>query len=64
MKQYKWVNILRISALNKKNITQISKTIKDVEDQLCTRIGTSELNIKFRELWIKKPPHPFRVKRA
>ena len=64
LKQYQWVNVLRISALNKKNITQISKTIKDVEDQLHTRIGTSELNIKFRELWIKNPPHPFRGKRA
>ena len=47
-----------------KNIAQISKTIKEVEDQLRTRIGTSELNIKFRELWIKNPPHPFRGKRA
>ena len=64
LKQYQWVNVLRISALNKKNITQISKSIKDVEDQLHTRIGTSELNIKFRELWIKNPPHPFRGKRA
>jgi len=64
LKQYQWVNVLRISALSKKNITQISKSIKDVEDQLHTRIGTSELNIKFRELWIKNPPHPFRGKRA
>ena len=64
LKQYQWVNVLRISALNKKNITQISKRIKDLEDQLNTRIGTSELNIKFRELWIKNPPHPFRGKRA
>ena len=64
LKQYQWVHILRISALNKKNILQISKTINDVEDQLHTRIGTSELNIKFRELWIKNPPHPFRGKRA
>ena len=64
LKQYQWVNVLRISALNKKNIAQISKSIKDVEDQLHTRIDTSELNIKFRELWIKNPPHPFRGKRA
>ena len=64
LKQYQWVNVLRISALNKKNITQISKSIKDLEGQLHTRIGTSELNIKFRELWIKSPPHPFRGKRA
>ena len=64
LKQYQWVNVLRISALRKKNILQISKTISDVENQLDTRIGTSELNIKFRELWIKNPPHPFRGKRA
>ena len=64
LKQYQWVNVLRISALNNKNIALISKTIKDVENQLHTRIGTSELNIKFRELWIKNPPHPFRGKRA
>ena len=64
LKQYQWVNVLRISALRKKNILQISKSISDVEDQLDTRIGTSELNIKFRELWIKNPPHPFRGKRA
>ena len=64
LKQYQWVNVLRISALRKKNIVQISKSISNVEDQLDTRIGTSELNIKFRELWIKSPPHPFRGKRA
>ena len=64
LKQYQWVNVLRVSALNKKNITLISNTIKNVEDQLHTRIGTSELNNKFRELWIKNPPHPFRGKRA
>ena len=64
LKQYQWVNVLRISALNKKNINQISKVIKDVEDQLNTRIGTSELNMKFRQLWTKNPPHPFRGKRA
>ena len=64
LKQYQWVSVLRISALNKKNINQISKVIKDVEDQLNTRIGTSELNMKFRQLWTKIPPHPFRGKRA
>ena len=64
LKKYQWVNVLRISALNKKNINQISKVIKDVEDQLNTRIGTSELNMKFRQLWTKNPPHPFRGKRA
>ena len=64
LKQYQWVNVLRVSALSKKNIIQISKTIQDVENQLHTRIGTSELNVVFRELWIKNPPHPFRGKRA
>ena len=64
LKQFQWVNVLRISALNKKNIAQISRSISDVEDQLHTRIGTSELNTKFRELWIKNPPHPFRGTRA
>ena len=59
LKQYQWVNVLRISALNKKNIKQISKNIDDVEKQLNTRIGTSELNMNFRELWLKSPPHPF-----
>ena len=64
LKQFQWVNVLRISALNKKNIAQISRSISDVEEQLHTRIGTSELNTKFRELWIQNPPHPFRGKRA
>ena len=64
LKQYQWVNVLRISALSKKNINQISKVIKDVEVQLNTRVGTSELNMKFRQLWTKKPPHPFRGKKA
>ena len=64
LKQFQWVNVLRISALNKKNIAQISRSISDVEDQLHTRIGTSELNTKFRELWTQNPPHPFRGKRA
>ncbi len=64
LKQYQWVNVLRISALNKKNINQISKIIKDVEVQLNTRVGTSELNMKFRQLWTKKPPHPYRGKKA
>ena len=49
---------------SKKNINQISKVIKDIEVQLNTRVGTSELNMKFRQLWTKKPPHPFRGKKA
>ena len=64
LKQYQWVNVLRISALNKSNIKQISKSIDSIENQLNTRISTSELNMYFRGLWTKNPPHPFRGKRA
>ena len=64
LKQYQWVNVLRISALNKSNIKQISKTIDSIEIQLNTRVSTSELNMHFRGLWTKNPPHPFRGKRA
>ena len=64
LKQYQWVNVLRISALNKSNIKQISKTINNIEIQLNTRVSTSELNMHFRGLWTKNPPHPFRGKRA
>ena len=64
LKQYQWVNVLRISALNKSNIKQISKSIDSIEIQLNTRINTSELNMYFRGLWTKNPPHPFRGKRA
>ena len=34
------------------------------QQQLSTRITTHELNILFREIWTKKPPHPFRGRRA
>ena len=64
LKQYQWVNVLRISALNKSNIKQISKTIDRIEIQLSTRVSTSDLNMYFRGLWTKNPPHPFRGKRA
>tara|TARA_B100001113_G_scaffold191312_1_gene156806 strand:- start:6199 stop:7500 length:1302 start_codon:yes stop_codon:yes gene_type:complete len=64
LKQYQWVNVLRMSALNKSNIKQISKSIDSIEIQLKTRINTSELNMYFRGLWTKNPPHPFRGKRA
>jgi len=64
LKQYQWVNVLRISALNKSNIKQISKSINNIEIQLNTRVSTSELNMHFRGLWTKNPPHPFRGKRA
>jgi len=64
LKQYQWVNVLRISALNKSNIKLISKSIDNIEIQLNTRISTSELNMYFRGLWTKNPPHPFRGKRA
>ena len=64
LKQYRWVNVIRVSALNLKNINQIAKNIDLIEEQLNFRISTSELNSYFRELWVKSPPHPFRGKRA
>ena len=64
LKQYRWVNVIRVSALNLKNINQIAKNIDLIEVQLNYRISTSELNSYFRELWVKSPPHPFRGKRA
>ena len=64
LKQYRWVNVIRISALNTKNINQISKNIDSIEKQLNLRISTSELNSFFRDMWVKSPPHPFRGKRA
>ena len=64
LKQYQWVNVIRISALNTKNINQISKNIDSIEKQLNLRISTSELNSFFRNMWVKSPPHPFRGKRA
>ena len=64
LKQYRWVNVIRVSALSLKNINQIAKNIDLIEEQLSFRISTSELNSYFRELWVKSPPHPFRGKRA
>ncbi len=64
LKQYGWVNVIRVSALSLKNINQIAKNIDLIEEQLNFRISTSELNSYFRELWVKSPPHPFRGKRA
>ena len=64
LKQHKWISLIRISALSKKNINLISKQLDLIEQQLSTRITTSELNTHFRSLWTKNPPHPFRGKRA
>ena len=64
LKQYKWISLIRISALSKKNINLISKQLDVIEQQLSKRITTSELNTHFRSLWTKNPPHPFRGKRA
>jgi len=64
LKQYRWVNVIRVSALSLKNINQIAKNIDLIEEQLNYRISTSELNRYFRDLWVKSPPHPFRGKRA
>jgi len=64
LKQYRWISLIRISALSKKNINLISKQLDVIEQQLSKRITTSELNTHFRSLWTKNPPHPFRGKRA
>mgnify|MGYP000388355760 CR=1 FL=1 len=64
LKQYKWVTVIRISALRKSNIKQITKQIYNLEEQLKLRIGTSELNNFFRSLWLKNPPHPVKGRRA
>jgi len=64
LKKFDWINILRISALTKKGINLIKKTLIDVNKQLIIRVPTSDLNIYLRELWVSKPPHPFRGKRS
>ena len=64
LKKYSWLKILRISALNGKGVKNLNTVIYDLQKQLSTRITTHELNILFREIWTKKPPHPFRGRRA
>ena len=64
LKRFDWINILRISALTKKGISLIEKTLDDLYQQMQIRVPTSELNIFLRELWVAKPPHPFRGKRS
>jgi len=64
LKQYKWISIVRVSALKKSNIKQITKQIFALEKQLNYRISTSELNNLFRSLWLKNPPHPVKGRRA
>lgn len=64
LKKYSWLKILRISALNGKGVKNLNTIIFDLQQQLSTRITTHELNILFREIWSKKPPHPFRGRRA
>ncbi|MDA9646079.1 ribosome biogenesis GTPase Der [bacterium] len=64
LKKYSWLKILRISALNGKGVKNLNTIIFDLQQQLSTRITTHELNILFREIWTKKPPHPFRGRRA
>lgn len=64
LKKYSWLKILRISALSGKGIKNLNSIIHDLQKQLSTRITTHELNILFREIWSKKPPHPFRGRRA
>ena len=64
LKRFDWINILRISALTKKGINLIERSINELYQQLKIRVPTSELNIFLRELWVSKPPHPFRGKRS
>ncbi|MBT7013572.1 MAG: ribosome biogenesis GTPase Der [Actinobacteria bacterium] len=64
LKKYSWLKILRISALNGKGVKNLNTVIYELQKQLSTRITTHELNILFREIWTKKPPHPFRGRRA
>ncbi len=64
LKRFDWINILRISALTKKGINLIERSINEIYQQLGIRVPTSELNIFLRELWVSKPPHPFRGKRS
>ena len=64
LKRFDWINILRISAITKKGISLIEKTLNELNQQLQIRIPTSDLNIFLRELWVAKPPHPFRGKRS
>ena len=59
-----WIIILRTSALTKKGINLIEKTLEELYKQLQIRISTSELNIYLRDLWISNAPHPFRGKRS
>jgi len=64
LKQYKWIKVIRISALKKSNIKQITKQIYELEEQLKVRVTTSELNNFFRSIWLKNPPHPIKGRRA
>ena len=64
LKKYSWLKILRISALNGKSVKNLNSVIYNLQQQLSTRVTTHELNILFREIWTKKPPHPFRGRRA
>ena len=64
LKKFSWLNVIRISALTMKGLNKFSKTLDEVNSQLNNRIDTSDLNLYFRELWVAKPPHPFRGKRA
>ena len=64
LKRFDWVHVLRISALTSKGIKLINNVLTDINQQLRRRVPTSDLNIYLRELWVSKPPHPFRGKRS
>ena len=64
LKRFEWIYILRISALTKKGINLIENSLNEIHQQLQIRVSTADLNIFLRELWVSKPPHPFRGKRS
>ncbi len=64
LKKYSWMKVLRVSALNGKGVKNLNTVVYDLQQQLSSRVTTHELNILFREIWTKKPPHPFRGRRA
>ena len=64
LKKFDWIHILRISALTTKGVSLIYNVLLDINNQLRIRVSTSDLNIFLRELWVSKPPHPFRGKRS
>lgn len=59
-----WIKIVRTSTLNKRGLDLLQNNIADVHNDMGKRVTTSELNKFIRGLWLSKPPHPYRGKRA